>query len=499
LKPERRPVGLVILDGLGLSDRREGNAWALAEPPNLDRWWGSCPHARLAASGEAVGLAPGQMGDSNVGHLNLGAGRVVCQDVLRISRAVRSGEFFENPVLNAACPPGGTVHLVGLVSDGGVHSHQDHLHALVELARRRRVRRLLVHAVLDGRDVPPCSAPVYLERLEAALEGTGSIATVMGRYWAMDRDGRWDRVELAYRAMAQGRGQPAASAAAAVTAGYARGETDEFLTPAVVADDGMAPEDSVILFNFRADRSRQLARALADPDFRAFDRPGGPLRVTTMTLYDEAFPLPHAFGPLPRPINGLGQWVARLGLRQLRIAETEKYAHVTYFFSGGEERPYPGEKRILVPSPRVGTYDLKPEMSAFEVTAAVLQALGEDPPDLVVLNYANPDMVGHTGVLAAAVRALLAVDRCLGEVIPAFGAALIVSDHGNAEQMVDYETGQPHTAHTANPVPAIVVAPGYPRMRMADGLLADVAPTVLELLGLPAPPEMTGRSLLREG
>ncbi|MDQ7794284.1 MAG: 2,3-bisphosphoglycerate-independent phosphoglycerate mutase [bacterium] len=496
MKADRRPVALVVLDGLGLSQRREGNAWALASTPNLDRWWRAAPRSCLLAAGEAVGLGPGQMGNSNVGHLNLGAGRVVHQDILRITNAVREGTFFHNPVLVRACRPGSVVHLVGLVSDGGVHSHQDHLEALLELARRRGVARVRVHAILDGRDVPPQSAGSYLERLERALAGTGEIASIMGRYYAMDRDNRWERVGQAYQAMVLGRGPRAAGARQALREGYARGETDEFLAPAVITGDGIAPGDPVILFNFRADRSRQLSRALADPRFGGFDREGGaPCELVTMTSYDEAFPLPHAFAPAPRPVNGLGEWVSERGLRQLRIAETEKYAHVTYFFSGGREAPYPGEKRVLVPSPRVATYDLRPEMSAVGVTQAVLVELDRDSPDLVILNYANPDMVGHTGVLAAAVRAVETVDDCLGRVIPAFGAALIVSDHGNAEEMIDQLTGQPHTAHTTNPVPAILVAPQH-RVTLCDGILADVAPTVLELMGLPIPPQMTGQSLL---
>lgn len=490
-------MGLIILDGLGLSDRREGNAWALAATPNLDRWWGRVPSSRLQASGEAVGLAPGQMGDSNVGHLNLGAGRVVVQDVLRISRSIASGEFFDNPVLGKACQPGCVVHLIGLVSDGGVHSHQDHLHALLELARRRKVARVAVHAILDGRDVPPQSAGIFIDRLEGELAGIGAIASVMGRYWAMDRDGRWDRLRAAHAAMVMGRGERAASARAALAEGYARGETDEFLTPTAIDGTGIAPAESIICFNFRADRARQLSRALADPDFMSFPREGGLRQLTTMTLYDEEFPLPHAFAPLPRPAHGLGEWISRLGLSQLRIAETEKYAHVTYFFSGGRETPYPGERRVLIPSPRVATYDLQPEMSAREVTDAALAEVGQDPPDVVILNYANPDMVGHTGILSAAVRAVETVDACLGRILPALRAALIVSDHGNAEQMLDPAAGGPHTAHTLNPVPAMLLDASRSGATLADGILADVAPTLLEIMGLPVPPEMTGHSLLR--
>ena len=495
--PEPLPVGLIVLDGLGISDRREGNAWALANTPNLDRWWGRVPSSRLQASGEAVGLASGQMGDSNVGHLNLGAGRVVVQNVLRITRSIASGEFFDNPVLAEACRPGHGVHLVGLVSDGGVHSHQDHLHALIELARRRKVAWVAVHAILDGRDVPSQSAGVFIDRLEGALAGIGAIATIVGRYYAMDRDGRWERLRVAHAAMVMGRGNRAASARTALADGYARGETDEFLTPTVICGTGMAPADSVICFNFRADRARQLSRALADPDFTSFPRGGGPRRLATMTLYDEEFPLPHAFAPLPRPSSGLGEWISQIGLSQVRIAETEKYAHVTYFFSGGREAPYPGERRVLVPSPRVATYDLQPEMSAVEVTDAALAEVRRGPPDVVILNYANPDMVGHTGTLSAAIRAVETVDACLGRIVPAFRAALIVSDHGNAEQMIDPATGGPHTAHTSNPVPAMLIEASRPGTALADGILADVAPTLLELMGLPVPPQMTGHSLLR--
>jgi len=494
---ERLPTGLIVLDGLGLSDRREGNAWALAATPNLDRLWRRVPSSRLQASGEAVGLAPGQMGDSNVGHLNLGAGRVVVQDVLRISRSVASGEFFDNPVLVEACRPGHEVHFIGLVSDGGVHSHAEHLRALIELARRKNVARVAVHAILDGRDVPPESAGAFIDQLERELAGIGDIATIMGRYWAMDRDGRWDRLQAAHAAMVMGRGRRAANARAALAEGYARGETDEFLTPTVLQGTGIGTDDSAICFNFRADRARQLSRALADPGFASFPREGGPRRLVTMTLYDEEFPLPHAFAPLPRPAHGLGEWISRLGLSQLRIAETEKYAHVTYFFSGGREAPYPGERRVLVPSPRVATYDLQPEMSAREVTDAALAQIRDDPPDVVILNYANPDMVGHTGILPAAIRAVETVDTCLGRVVPAFRAALIVADHGNAEQMLDRVTGGAYTAHTSNPVPAMLVDSSRSGAALADGILADVAPTLLELMGLPIPPEMTGHSLLR--
>ncbi|MCL6580266.1 MAG: 2,3-bisphosphoglycerate-independent phosphoglycerate mutase [Firmicutes bacterium] len=530
----RRPVALVVLDGWGLAPPGPGNAVALARTPNLDRWALRHPCAVLGAAGEAVGLTEGQMGNSNVGHLNLGAGRVVYQDLARINRALAVGSFRTNPVLvetvRHGAEPGRRLHLMGLVSPGGVHSHQRHLYGLLELARDLGARDVVVHAFLDGRDVPPQSAKEYLAELEEVMAqlGVGRVSTVAGRYWAMDRDRRWDRTERAYRALVAGEGFRAASSIQAVDEAYARGETDEFVAPTVIVGDGrVRPGDAVIFFNFRPDRARQLTRAFVFPDFDAFERPGGhlDLRFATMTVYDATFPVPVAFPP-EAVRNTLGEVVSKAGLRQLRIAETEKYAHVTYFFSGGEERPFPGEDRCLIPSPKVTTYDRKPEMSAPAVASEAVERIESGVYDLIVLNFANADMVGHTGDFSAAVKAIEAVDRAAGRVVRATlkqgGVALVLSDHGNAEQMLDGETGQPHTAHTTSPVPLVLVGSGewerapasgegagsapsphglpahHPWVRREpDGILADVAPTVLELLGLPQPPEMTGSSLLR--
>lgn len=504
------PVALVVLDGWGISDKTEGNAIALARTPVMDRLMDRYPHTTLRTDGEAVGLLEGQMGNSNVGHLNLGAGRVVYQDLSRIHRAVNSGEFFSNPALVGAAErarEGHALHLLGLVSDGGVHSHIQHLFALLRLARERGVQRVLVHAILDGRDVLPRSAGRYLSALEAELArlGTGMVASVMGRYYAMDRDNRWERTEKAYRAVAEGRGLTASDPRRALEEAYARGESDEFVTPTVIVNAAGAPVgpvaagDAVIFFNFRADRARQLTRAFVQEDFGGFPRQRIPLHFVTMTGYDDSLEVPVAF-PRQHLRHTLGELVSQQGWKQLRIAETEKYAHVTYFFNGGEERVFPGEKRVLVPSPKVATYDLCPEMSAREVTRRLLEELRTDSYRLVVLNYANPDMVGHTGNLEAAIRAIETVDACLGEVVDAVlaagGAALIVADHGNAERMRDDEGDQPYTAHTSNPVPCILVGQGVEGWRLRPGTLADVAPTLLQLLGLPKPEEMDGQSLI---
>ncbi|MBE3591045.1 MAG: 2,3-bisphosphoglycerate-independent phosphoglycerate mutase [Firmicutes bacterium] len=512
--PIRGPVALIILDGWGLAPEGPGNAVALARTPNFDAIWSAWPRTTLEASGEAVGLAPGQMGNSNVGHLNLGAGRVVYQDLTRIDRAVARGELDANPALKRVLQAarGARLHIWGLVSDGGVHSHLRHLLALLAVAARAGVETY-VHAVLDGRDTAPTEGRRFIAELERACADAGGaggarIATVMGRYYAMDRDRRWDRVQKAYDAMVHGRGRTAASAGAAVEAAYAAGETDEFVTPTVIVAGGapvgtVRPGDAVLCFNFRADRARQLTAAFIDPQFDAFPRVY-PLvsAYGAMTEYDEelADRLEILF---PRPVltHVLGEVVSRAGLPQLRIAETEKYAHVTYFFNGGEERAFEGEDRILVPSPKVATYDLKPEMSAAEVAERAAAALREKPYRLVVVNFANPDMVGHTGSIPAAVRAVEAADAGLGVVLRAVrdqgGAALVLADHGNAEVMIDPATGGPWTAHTTNPVPCVLVAPGYEGVRLrSGGNLGDAAPTLLELMGLPQPPEMTGESLI---
>ncbi|MBX6350738.1 MAG: 2,3-bisphosphoglycerate-independent phosphoglycerate mutase [Clostridia bacterium] len=501
------PVALIVLDGWGLAPPGPGNAVHLAHTPNFDAVWARFPRTTLGASGEDVGLAPGQMGNSNVGHLNLGAGRVVLQDLARIDRAVARG-LGGNPALSRllAAARGARLHVWGLVSDGGVHSHVRHLYPVLWAAAEAGVTTF-VHAVLDGRDTPPQAARPFLEELESFSKERPEVrtATVSGRYYAMDRDRRWPRVELAYAAMVEGRGRRAASALDALAAAYQAGETDEFVRPTVVADEGrVRPGDVVLCFNFRADRARELTAAFIAPDFEGFRRPfplvsayGG------FTLYDRAFAgRMEVLFPPPPLVRTLGEVVSEAGLCQLRAAETEKYAHVTYFLNGGREAPFPGEDRILVPSPPVATYDLQPEMSAPEVARQVVARMAATRYDLVVVNFANPDMVGHTGVLEAAVRAVEAADAGLGTVLAEVrregGAALVLADHGNAEVMLDPETGGPWTAHTTNRVPAVLVAPGLPpgtRLR-EGGNLGDVAPTLLQLLGLPQPPEMTGRSLL---
>jgi len=501
-----RLVGLVILDGWGLNPKAEGNAVRLAKTPVMDRLSASYPAATLTTCGEAVGLPAGQMGNSEVGHLNLGAGRIVYQDLTRIDKAVRDGELARNEVLEEALAravKGGTLHFIGLVSAGGVHSHEQHLFALIRLAAKAGVRRIRVHAFLDGRDTPPRCAEASLRGTEAALRDAGDakIATVSGRFYAMDRDKRWDRTERAYRAMVVGSGLRAASALEALAAAYRRDEGDEFVVPTVIdgADGSVRSGDTVIAFNFRPDRMRQISRALADPKFDEFARPDRPadLHYACMTEYDETFPYPVLF--TDDPLRGtIGEVVSAAGIAQLRIAETEKYAHVTYFFNGSEEIPFAGEDRVLIPSPKVTTYDQKPEMSAFEVTAELERRLADERYGFFVLNFANADMVGHTGVIPAAVRAVETVDNCLGRVLAAVakreGLALVTADHGNAEQMIDEATGGPHTAHTLNPVPVLIAA-GEPR-RLRSGILADVAPTLLDLMGLKPSPEMTGTSLL---
>ncbi len=500
-------VALIILDGWGLAPPGPGNAVALARTPRMDALWAACPHSRLSASGGDVGLPDGQMGNSEVGHMNLGAGRVVVQTLTRVNRAIADGSFFDNPALRDACRSDGRLHVVGLCSEGGVHSSLEHLLAVLELARRAGVRDLAVHAITDGRDTAPGTAAGYLDRVAETLArlGVGRLATVMGRYYAMDRDRRWDRTEKAYRAML-GEGPRARSHREALSLAAARTapngsdpETDEFLTPTVLAPEaGLRPGDAVICCNWRADRVRQLALALTAPEFAAFARPWGPVRrFVGLCPYGIAPAHPYAFPALEVP-HPLGEVVSRAGLRQLRLAETEKYAHVTYFFNGGVEEPYPGEERLLVPSPKVATYDLKPEMSAAEVAQRAAGAVRAGGYDLLVVNFANPDMVGHTGDLAAAIAACEATDAGLGQVIDALeaagGQALVLADHGNAEVMREPETGRPHTAHTTNPVPCVLV--GGPGARLRDGRLADVAPTLLRLLGLSCPVEMDGVPLL---
>ncbi|MCA1906579.1 MAG: 2,3-bisphosphoglycerate-independent phosphoglycerate mutase [Desulfarculus sp.] len=509
-----RPVALIILDGWGIAPADDGNAVARAATPYIDALFAGWPHSQLLCFGEAVGLPEGQMGNSEVGHLNLGAGRVVYQDITRINQAIRQGQLAANPALARAFArvraSGGVLHLMGLLSDGGVHSLQVHLYALIEQARAVGVERIAVHAFMDGRDTPPDSGAGYLRELQDFLRDHpgAQVATVSGRFWAMDRDKRWDRVEKAWRALVGGQGLMASDPVAAMEAAYARGESDEFVTPTVISANGqplarVADGDAVVFFNFRADRARELTWAFNSPDFDGFDASDRPKLAdyVCLTQYDEHLAVPVAFPPQDLR-DTLAEVVAKAGRRQLHIAETEKYAHVTFFFNGGREEPFPGEDRVLVPSPQeVATYDQKPAMSAPEVTDAVLARIASGAYDLIVMNYANGDMVGHTGIMAAAVAAMETVDRCLARVVPAVlaagGAALITADHGNAEQMKD-EHGGPYTAHTvSNPVPAILVAPGHEGGRLANGALCDVAPTLLELMGLPAPAAMTGHSLIR--
>jgi 2,3-bisphosphoglycerate-independent phosphoglycerate mutase len=505
----KRPfVALVIMDGWGHREEREGNAVALAETPFYDRLWSGFPRTLIHASEERVGLPSGQMGNSEVGHLNLGAGRVVYQDLVRISKSIQTGDFFRNPVLRAAVSAARdkarALHLLGLLSDGGVHSLHTHLYALLRMAKEAGVGRVFIHPFFDGRDTPPQSGIDHLRRLlaEADRIGAGEVATVMGRYYAMDRDNRWDRVERAYKAMVRGEGATFGDPVTAVSRSYAAGKTDEFIEPAVIVRDGapvgrIAVGDVVICFNFRADRVREITRALTQAGFDRFpvsERLA--LDYACMTAYDDAFGLPVAFPPQAME-NILARSLAEARLRNLRIAETEKYAHVTYFFNGGEEQAFPGESRVLIPSPSVATYDLKPEMSADGVGERAVDEVASGRHDLMVLNFANCDMVGHTGVLPAAIRAVEAVDRNVRRVVEKVwdvgGVALVTADHGNAETMIDPETGGPHTAHTTNLVPLVLADPRARGGRLReDRALEDIAPTILNLLSVPVPPEMTG-------
>jgi 2,3-bisphosphoglycerate-independent phosphoglycerate mutase len=522
---------LIIMDGWGLGDglEPEGNAIAQAHTPNIDRLLEQYPSTSLTASGEAVGLPAGQMGNSEVGHLNIGAGRVVYQDLTRINQAIAKGSFRANPVLNEACEAvkasGKALHLLGLVSDGGVHSQLDHLYALLEVAKAHQLPKVFVHALLDGRDTPPTSGLQYMEELENKLqkEGLGKVATVCGRYYSMDRDQRWERVAKGYHLMFAGEGLHAYSGTQAVANAYDRGETDEFVEPTVImtADNQpvgtIEPGDSLIMFNYRTDRLRQMSHAIVDEDFAGFDRsksgqdkagqgnsgqgnPPPDIKLYTMTQYDASLPVPVLFPPQSM-VNTLGEVVGRLGLRQLRIAETEKYAHVTFFFNGGQETPNPLEDRILIPSPKVATYDLQPEMSAAEVGQRVNEEIRKGIYDLIVLNYANPDMVGHTGSIPATIKAVETVDYWVGqnvaEVLEQGGVVLIMADHGNAETMRLPGTCNVCTAHSCQPVPFILVGKDFVGRKLRScGALEDVAPTILELLDIVQPEEMTGRSLL---
>ena len=503
----KKPLALIILDGFGYNPSDYGNAIRAAKTPNLDKLFATCPHTLIGASGMDVGLPDGQMGNSEVGHTNIGAGRVVYQELTRITKSISDGDFFQNEALCGAvenCKKNGTaLHLMGLLSDGGVHSHNKHLYGLLELAKRAGLEKVYVHCFMDGRDVPPTSGKEYIEELLAKTKeiGVGKIASIMGRYYAMDRDNRWERVEKAYAAMVYGEGETAECPVCAMEKSYAADVTDEFVVPVVCDKEGQIhANDSVIFFNFRPDRAREITRTLVDPDFNGFVRKNGffPLYFVCMTRYDAKMPnVQVAFKPQSLA-NTFGQYISDKGLTQLRIAETEKYAHVTFFFNGGVEAPCQNEDRALIASPKVATYDLKPEMSAYEVTDELLARLDSGKYDVIILNFANCDMVGHTGVFEAAVAAVEAVDTCLGKVVDKIlsmgGRALITADHGNADQMYEPD-GSPFTAHTTNPVPLLLVGDKDHTLK-EGGRLADLAPTMLEMLGLPKPVEMDGKSLL---
>lgn len=501
----KKPLILMILDGFGIAGDK-GNAIKAANKPNIDRLFSSNPVTQIGASGMDVGLPDGQMGNSEVGHTNIGAGRVVYQELTRITKSIQDGDFFQNEALcNAidnAVKNGTALHIMGLLSDGGVHSHNTHLYGILELAKKKGLEKVYVHAFLDGRDVPPSSGKDYVAACVEEMKkiGVGQIATVMGRYYAMDRDNRWERVVKAYSAMVYGEGVKCADPVEAVAASYAEGVTDEFVVPTVI--DGAAPigaNDSMIFYNFRPDRAREITRTFVDPDFTGFERKKGffPLTYVCMTQYDATMPnVQVAFKPQSLE-NTFGEYISNKGLTQLRIAETEKYAHVTFFFNGGVENTYENEDRILVASPKVATYDLQPEMSAYEVADQCTEAIKSGKYDVIVLNFANCDMVGHTGVFDAAVKAVEAVDACVGKVTDAIaemgGVSLITADHGNADKMFE-DDGSPFTAHTTNPVPFCVI--GYPCQLREGGKLADIAPTMLQILGLEQPEEMTGKSLI---
>lgn len=510
--PVPKPVALIILDGFALREEREGNAVAHAHKPNFDRYWSEYPHTTLTACGEAVGLPEGQMGNSEVGHLNIGAGRIVYQDLTRIAKAVEDRTFFANDALlqaiNHVKKRNSSLHVMGLLSDGGVHSHNGHLYALLRLAKRESLERVYVHAFLDGRDVAPDSGVRYVEELMGQMEdiGIGELATLQGRYYAMDRDKRWDRVQKAYRAIVEGTGQETNNPLQAIRDSYGKGVYDEFVLPTVcVREDGkpvgkVSDGDALICFNFRPDRVIQISQSLTQDDFDGFTRLARPrnLFYVSMTKYSDTIDVSVAFPP-ERPQETLGEVVSQAGLKQLRIAETEKYPHVTYFFSGGREEEFPGERRVLINSPKVATYDLKPEMSVYEVTEALVKEIKEGTHDFIVLNFANPDMVGHSGKLEPTIRAVEAVDACLGQVVDALlgvgGIAVITADHGNADMVVD-QHGNAVTSHTTNPVPFIVTKKG---LQLRDGgILADIAPTVLQLMELKQPKAMTGKSVIKQ-
>lgn len=497
----KKPIALIILDGWGINKRKDGNAFLLAKKPNIDGFLKDYPSTQIIASGEAVGLPEGQMGNSEVGHLNIGAGRTVQQSISRISRSIKDGSFFKNEILlntfNKVKSRNTNLHIIGLLSDGGVHSHIEHLFALLDMARKNDVQNVFIHCFLDGRDVSPTAGIGYLTQLEKKLAELkiGRIATVMGRYYAMDRDKRWERTKLAYDAMVLGQGKKMRNANDAIEISYKEGKTDEFVIPVVLTGAKISGGDTVVFYNFRPDRARQITKSLTSKDSPKVD-------FVCFTEYEKDFNLPVVF-PTEDIKNGLGETISKAGLKQLRIAETEKYAHVTFFFNGGREKLYPDEDRCLIPSPEVPTYDIQPEMSAYEVTAEVIKRIEIDIYDFIVLNYANFDMVGHTGNLKAAIKAVEAVDSCVGRVIAAVlkkcGVVLLTGDHGNIEQMIDYKTSEIRTAHTTNPVPLILIGDVGARRAVAllrHGILADIAPTILKLMCLEKPKEMTGESLI---
>ena len=501
---------LMILDGFGENKEEKANAVKLANTPNIDKLMKTCPTTDIHTSGLDVGLPEGQMGNSEVGHTNIGAGRIVYQELTRITKSIEEGDFFTNEEFIAAienCKKyNSKLHIMGLLSNGGVHSHIRHLFGLLELAKRRDFEDVYVHCFMDGRDTAPSSGESFISELEEKMKekGVGKIATITGRFYAMDRDKRWQRVEKAYNALVRGEGEKATSTIGAVESSYQKEIFDEFIEPTVIVN-GETPiatigkHDSVIFFNYRPDRAREITRTLVDKEFNEFEvEKDLDLYYVCMTSYDETMPNVHIAFKKEELKNTFGEYISKHGLTQLRIAETEKYAHVTFFFNGGEEKQYPGEDRILVPSPKVETYDLKPEMSAYEVTDKVVEAINSKKYDCIIINYANPDMVGHTGVLEAAIKAIETIDECVGRVIEAVnnqdGVLLITADHGNAEQMIDYKTGEPHTAHTTNPVPLILV--GMENAKLREGRLADLAPTMLDIMNLEKPAEMTGESLI---
>ena len=507
----KKPVVLMVLDGYGLNDRTEGNAIAMANTPVMDKLMKEYPFVKGNASGLYVGLPDGQMGNSEVGHMNIGAGRIIYQDLTRITKAIEDGEFYKNEELLAAmenCKKNNSdLHLFGLLSDGGVHSHISHIYGLLEMAKKNGVSNVYVHAFLDGRDTPPASAKDFVAKLEDKMAeiGVGKVASLAGRYYAMDRDNNWDRVKEAYLSLTTGEGKSADNAVKALEESYAADVTDEFVVPTVITENGkplsvVKPDDSVIFFNFRPDRAREMTRAFCDDKFTGFEREYIPTTFVCFKDYDESIPNKLVAFKKEEIKNTFGEFLANNGKKQLRLAETEKYAHVTFFFNGGEEKQYPGEDRILVPSPKVETYDMQPEMSAYEVTDKVLDAISQDKYDAIILNYANTDMVGHTGSLSAAIKAVETIDECVGKVVKLVeekqGNLLITADHGNAEQMIDYKTGEPHTAHTTNPVPLILVSADKNLKLKQGGKLADLAPTMLDLMNLEKPEEMTGESLL---